>query len=166
MAMENLKKKFLNPEQAFAKAKHYCAYQERCHREVKEKLYSLGLKKTDVEELLARLIEEDYLNEERFAVQFAGGKFRIKHWGKVKINYELKLKGISTYNIKKALSSLDDADYRSTLEKEASAKWKLLRGNQYIARQVKTQNYLLQKGFELDLIKIVLQQLKDKTGKE
>ena len=85
-------KQQLTKEQAHQKAKHYCAYQERCHSEVKEKLYGFGLRKSDVEDLLSKLIEEDYLNEERFAIQFAGGRFRMKQWGRIKIKYELKQK--------------------------------------------------------------------------
>ena len=71
----------LSKEQAWQKIKHYCAYQERSHYEAKQKLYSFGLYSNEVEDLLSRLIEEDYLNEERFAEQFAGGKFRMKQWG-------------------------------------------------------------------------------------
>src|SRR5688500_6130993 len=104
--MNMLQKKRLTPEQAFQKIKQYCAYQERSHAEVKEKLYSFSLFKSDVESLISRLIEEDYLNEERFAKMFAGGKFRMKHWGRVKIRYELKQKQVSEYNIKKALQEI------------------------------------------------------------
>ena len=93
-------KKYLTKQEALQKAKHYCAYQERCHSEVKEKLYGFGLWKNDVEDLLSTLIEEDYLNEERFAIQFAGGRFRMKQWGRVKIKYELKQKKVSDYLIK------------------------------------------------------------------
>ena len=84
-------------EQAFLKIKHYCAYQERSHKEVMGKLYDLGLFKKDAELLVSQLIEEGYLNEERFAIQFAGGKFRIKQWGKKKIVYALKEKQVSEY---------------------------------------------------------------------
>ena len=98
------KRASLSLEQALQKLRHYCGYQERCHQEVKEKLYSLGLRKQDVETAIATLIEEDYLNEERFATQFAGGHFRLKQWGRVKIRFELKLKQVSEYNIKKALA--------------------------------------------------------------
>ena len=86
------RKQQYSKEQALQKLRHYCAYQERCHAEVKEKLYSFGLRKQMVEESIAQLIEEDYLNEERFAIQFAGGKFRMKQWGRVKIKHELKQK--------------------------------------------------------------------------
>jgi regulatory protein len=74
------KQRSLSLEQALQKLRHYCGYQERCHQEVKEKLYSFGLRKPDVETAVATLIGEDRLNEERFAIQFAGGRFRLKHW--------------------------------------------------------------------------------------
>jgi regulatory protein len=152
--------KTFTPEQALAKAKHYCAYQERSHTEVKEKLYSFGLRKTDVEMILSQLIEENYLNEERFAKQFAGGKFRIKKWGRVKIVHELKQKRISPYNIRKGLEEIDEEEYKAVLLKLASAKWKMLKKEQHITRQSKTQQYLLQKGFELNLVKTVVMEIR------
>lgn len=151
--------KNFTPEQAFAKAKHYCAYQERSHAEVKEKLYGYGLRKTDVETLLCRLIEENYLNEERFARQFAGGKFRMKKWGRVKIVYELKQKRISPYNIRLALEEIDESAYRALLGKLAAAKWKTLKSEQYLVRQVKTRQYLIQKGFEPALVKAAITEI-------
>ncbi|HEX4956793.1 MAG TPA: regulatory protein RecX [Lacibacter sp.] len=150
-------RKQLTKEQALQKAKHYCAYQERCHSEVKEKLYSFGLRKTEVEELLTQLIDENYLNEERFAVQFAGGKFRMKQWGRVKINYELKQKQVSAYCIKKALKAIDEEAYAETLTKLAQEKLKSLRSetNHFIKKR-KLQDYLLQKGYEPALIQPLL----------
>jgi regulatory protein len=88
-------KKYLTPDQAWQKIKHYCAYQERSHQETKDRLYGYGLSTKDVEVLLSKLIEEDYLNETRFATLFAGGHFRTKKWGRVKIAYELKQKRVS-----------------------------------------------------------------------
>jgi regulatory protein len=145
--------KQLTREQAFQKAKHYCAYQERCHSEVKEKLYSFGLRKADVEQLLTQLIDEDYLNEERFAVQFAGGKFRMKQWGRVKIKYELKQKQVSEYCIKKALKEIDEEAYQKTAAKLFDDKLKSLKSetNRFIKKR-KIQDYLLQKGYESALI--------------
>lgn len=143
----------LTKEQAVQKLRHYCAYQERSHKEVKEKLYSFGLYKQDTEQAIAQLIEEGYLNEERFAIQFAGGKFRMKQWGKVKIKYELKLKQVSEYCIKKALLQIDEDDYQKTLEKEAEQRWEQLRGEKNIfVKKRKLQDYLLQKGFESDRV--------------
>ena len=82
------------PEQSLPKIKQYCAYQERCHKEVREKLYSFGLNKEEVNEIISTLINENYLNEERFAIQFAGGKFRMKQWGRIKIKMGLKAKKV------------------------------------------------------------------------
>jgi regulatory protein len=148
-----LRRTSLTPEQALQKARHYCAYQERCHSEVKEKLYGFGLHKKDVEAALSTLIEENYLNEERFAIQFAGGRFRMKQWGKVKIRYELKQKQVGDYCIKKALAAISEDDYTQTLEKLAAAKWETIKEaeNVFIRRR-KLQEYLLQKGYETDLV--------------
>ena len=93
----------LTKEQALQKLRHYCGYQERCHSEVKEKLWQLKVNRKEHDEIIASLIEDDYLNEERFAIQFAGGKYRVKQWGRVKIKYELKQRMVSGYSIKKAL---------------------------------------------------------------
>ena len=148
---------------ALQKIKHYCGYQERCHAEVKEKLYSFGLWKKDVETILAQLIEENYLNEERFAQLFAGGKFRMKQWGRVKIKYELKQKHISEYCIKKGLKEINEDDYQKTLHKLAAAKWKSLKSDKNIfSKKSKTMNYLLQKGYEASLANEAIVALQEK----
>lgn len=154
-----LRTQSLTPEQAFMKLKHYCTYQERCHQEVKEKGYSFDLRKADVEQLISRLIQEDYLNEERFARQFVGGHFRLKKWGIIKITYALKQKQVSAYNIKKGLLEIDAEAYRKTALQLVKTKWMALKKEQYRVREAKTQAYLAQKGFEpalvQELIKIV-----------
>jgi len=145
------------PQQALPKLKKYCAYQERCHQEVQEKLYSYGVFKKDAQEIITQLIEEDYLNEERFALQYASGKFRIKQWGKVKIKYQLKQKGVSEYCIKKALLSIDKADYKKVLYKLADAKLATLKSEKNIfIKKRKLQDHLLQKGFESDLVREIV----------
>ncbi len=150
-------KKYLTKEQALQKLKHYCAYQERSHSEVKEKLYRLGIWKKEHDEIIATLIEENYLNEERFAIAFAGGRFRIKQWGRVKIKYELKQKQVSEYCIKKALKQIDEEEYLKVLDKLAKAKYASLKSEQYLVRKKKTMDYLLGKGFEMELIKGVME---------
>jgi regulatory protein len=152
--------KRLTPEQAWQKIKHFCAYQERCHFETKEKLFGFGLSKTDVETLISRLIEEDYLNEARFAAQFAGGHFRLKKWGRVKIVYALKQKKVSPLNIKSALKEIDEENYKAILMKLAEAKWKLLKHEQYLNRQAKTSQYLMNKGYEPTLVQETIQQIR------
>ena len=148
-----MNKQYFSKEEALQKAKQYCAYQERCHSEVKEKLYSFGMNKKEVDELLSELISENYLNEERFAILYAGGKFRIKQWGKVKIKYSLKQKQVSEYCIKKALAAIDERDYTKTLEKLFEQKLKTLKAEKNIfIKKRKLQDHLMQKGFETSVI--------------
>ena len=110
-------------------------------------------------------ILENYLNEERYATAFASGRFRIKKWGRIKIKYELQQHKVSSYNITKALKNIDETDYLKTLTTLAEKKWLSLKGEQYLNRQAKANSYLLQKGFEQDLISTAIQQLKT-IGKE
>lgn len=154
-------KKHLTKEQAYQKLKHYCAYQDRCHSEVKDKAWSFGLKKTHVDELTSKLIEEDCLNEERFAKLFAGGKFRIKQWGRIKIKNELFQKRVSDICIRRALLEIKEEDYLITLNKLAKKKWASIKEtgiNQFV-KMTKTRNFLLQKGFESETISRILSRL-------
>jgi regulatory protein len=153
------------PEQAFMKLKHYCGYQERCHAEVKEKAYNLGLRKAVVEQLISQLIEEDYLNEERYAKLFVGGYFRQKKWGINKIIYALRQKKLSEYNIKKGLKEIDQEEYEKTATKLVKAKWTLLKQEQYINRESKTMAYLMQKGYEPALIQTIIKNLRAESAK-
>lgn len=150
----------LTPAQASEKIKHYCAYQERCHAEVKTKLYHYGLITPDVDAIIAMLIQEDYLNEERYAILFAGGKFRIKQWGKNKIKYDLKSKQVSAYCIRKALQQIPDDQYYASLQKLAEKKNESLQKekNKFIKRK-KLQDYLIQKGYESNLVQEVIKEI-------
>ena len=159
-----LPKKSLTKEQAYQKLRHYCAYQDRCHSEVKTKAYSFGLRKPDVEELTSRLIEENCLNEERFAKAFAGGKFRIKQWGRLKIRSELKHKQISYYCIAAALDEIDDLKYKETLHKLAVKRWNSIKGagTNLFVKMTKTRDHLLLKGYESNLVAIEIKALTEK----
>lgn len=151
------------PEQAFMKLKQYCGYQERCHQEVKEKLYSLGLKKIDVERLISLLIEENYLNEERFARLFAGGHFRQKQWGKQKIIYALRQKKLSEYTIKLGLKEIQPIEYEKIAHKLMETKWELLKKEPYRNREAKTTAFMLQRGFEQPLIQSLYPKIRLET---
>jgi regulatory protein len=153
-------KKTLTIEQALQKLRHYCGYQERCHSEVREKLYSLGIRKKDHDEIIATLIVEGYLNEERFAIAYAGGKFRMKQWGRVKIAYALRQKQVSDYSIKKALKQIDEKDYRAALTTLAKEKYESLKDEQWLVRKKKVLDYLMQHGYEADLATQAIDQLK------
>jgi regulatory protein len=157
-----MEKKRLGKEQAILSIRRFCAYQERAQQEVRDKLYEYGMTKDEVEEILSDLISENFLNEERFAFQFAGGHFRIKGWGKVKINHALKQKRVSPYNIKKALQSIDLDAYDKTLNALALKKWNSLKGERGLSKMAKTQAFLYQRGFEPQLIQPILQKLNKK----
>ena len=143
-----------SPEKALQKLKHFCGYQERSHAEARQKLYSLGLFKTEVEEVISRLIEDEYLNEERYARLFASGKSRIRGWGKQKIRHELQLKGVSVFCITQALNALDETEYAAGFDRVARKKWAALREEKNIfVRKNKWQQFLMQRGYEPAIIK-------------
>lgn len=139
-------------EQARQKVLRYCAYQERSHQEVKNKLYELGLYSSDVDEMLSYLITEGFLNEERYAKLFAGGKFRVKQWGRIKIVHALEGKGLSKNCIRLGLKEIDEDDYQQTLKKLISSKLSEVgRENPFVTRD-KVSKSLILKGYEPDLV--------------
>lgn len=148
------------PQQSVPKIKQYCAYQERCHAEVRDKLYSFGLNKIEVEEIISGLITENYLNEERFAIHYAGGKFRMKQWGKNKIKQSLKFKQVSDYCIRKALKEIDSKEYEKIFQKLAEQKLKTLKSEKNIfIKKRKLQDFLIQKGYESEKIREMVNNL-------
>ena len=149
----NLFVKNIGTERAFTKIGRYCSYQERCHSEVRQELFSYGLYPDEVNEIIVKLIAENYLNEQRFAVAFAGGRFRLKKWGRVKIKYELRKRMISDACISKALYSLDEEAYKTTLNQLFQLKEKAVsKEKNLLKRKMKIKAWLLQKGYERELI--------------
>jgi regulatory protein len=148
------------PDQAKEKILQYCAYQERSHREVRNKLYEYGLYSSEVEELLSYLITERFLNEERFAKAFAGGKFRMKKWGKIKIVHELEAHGISKNCIKAGLKEIGEEDYHSTLKDLLEKKRDLLSDENEFVKRDKIAKYTMQKGYEPELVWKLIKELK------
>ena len=134
------------------KARKYCSYQERSQQEVRDKLYELGLHKKEVEQTIALMVEEKYLNEERFAIAYAGGKFRSKKWGKKKIIYQLKAKGINGKLIQQALGEIKESDYKETLLAELKKKDGIMKELNPLKRMAKISKYLFGKGFEQDMV--------------
>ena len=153
--MENKIKKYHTPEAALQKLQSYCAYQERCHQEVTAKLQELGMYGDKADAIIAQLITDNFLNEERFAIAYARGKFRIKHWGKIRIRQGLKQRYIPDFSIKKAIAAIDtEGGYLETLEKVIATKAKDYEGDRQ--KKHKLANYALQRGFESELIWEVL----------
>jgi regulatory protein len=149
----------LSQAQALEKIKNWCAYQERYHQETRNKLYDLGLHKEEVEECIAQLVSENFLNEERFATAFAGGKFRIKNWGKNKIKTELRLRKISDYSINKALKTINEDDYLNVLHKVVFKKWRITNEKNEQKKIFKTMQYVISRGFESSLVNDCIKQL-------
>jgi regulatory protein len=134
------------------KLEHYCAYQERCHDEVILKLRSMALNSVEIDEVVVHLIENNFLNEERFACSFARGKFRIKKWGKIRIVNELKFRTISQYNINQALKEIDEGEYLSTFHSLSELTWNTITEKNKLKKRKKFCDYLLRKGWESTMI--------------
>jgi len=145
-------KKIIDQQAAYAKAEHYCAYQERAQQEVRDKLYEWELKPIEVENIISRLIENNFLNEERFAKAYVQGKFNQKGWGRIKIKQGLKLKRVPEGLIRKALQTIPDDDYTTTLQNLLAKKAATLTEKHHLKRRYKLQQYALGRGFEPDLI--------------
>ena len=159
--MEPARKRY-SAEEAKPKLYAYCAYQERSHQEVRRKLDSLGVYGNPAEEIISDLITAGYLNEERFAKAFAGGKFRIKGWGRVRIQRELEMHGVTKNCIRSGMKEIDDIDYRQSLEKLIRKKAVTLKGESPLVIRDKVGRYAIAKGYESDLVwKIVSETLGD-----
>ena len=141
---------------ALRKAASFCAYQERTQQEVRDRLNEWDIYGDDAEEVIAELISQNYLNEERFAKAFAGGKFRVKGWGKRKIQQHLKQRGITGYNLNQAMNEIAPDDYRTTLTALLDKKRQSLRDDNPLVIKQKLVRFALSRGYETDLIFSVL----------
>ena len=153
---ENIKPKIFSRERAKLKAESYCAYQERSQYEVRNKLYEWGLHQKDVEEIISELIDQNFLNEERFSMAYTLGKFRIKGWGRLKIKHALKLKGVPDKLIAKSLKAIDRDDYLSKLEQLLEKKSEIITEKDPFKRRYLLTRYASGKGYETDLISELL----------
>lgn len=141
---------------ALRKAAMFCAYQERTQQEVRDRLKEWGVWGDDAEEVIAELIQQNYLNEERFAKSFAGGKFRVKGWGRRKIKQHLQQRGITGYNLDQAMKEIEPDDYRQTLIDLLDKKRRSLHADNPLVVKQKLVRYAISKGYETDLIFSVL----------
>jgi regulatory protein len=134
------------------KLEYYCAYQDRCHQEVYQKMFSFSLNTYEKEELMVYLIENNFLNEERFAQSFTRGKHNYKKWGKVRIVNELKFRNISSTIIKIALNEINDSLYLETFEELANKHWESISESNFMKKRKKFCDYFIRKGWENELI--------------
>lgn len=144
--------KKLQPSEIKQKIYAYCAYQERSHQEVRNKLYELGAYTSEVDEWISNLITEGFLNEERFAKAFAGGKFRIKSWGRIKIRHELEAKGLTPRCIESGMKEIDEDDYVRSLESVLEKKRTTLNDEGPMVIREKMARHAIQKGYEPELV--------------
>ena len=140
-------------EKAQKLLENYCSYQERSHKEVIEKLRNVNIISIGIDQIVSSLIQNNYLNEERFAKSFSRGKFRIKGWGKTRITFKLRQHLVSDFNIKVGLEEIDDEEYIKTLNKLSSKIWKSSKGEDSLdKRKMKFISTLKYKGWESNLI--------------
>lgn len=147
-----MQQKSYTVEEAQRKLEQYCAYQERCHEEVIQKLKSLNMIPQAIDAIVVYLLDNNFLNEERFACSFARGKFRIKHWGKYRIVNELKARNISKYNIDRALKEIPLNEYLQTFHFIADKQWDACMEPNLLKKKKKVMDYLLRKGYESNLV--------------
>lgn len=145
--------------EAKTKLEALCAYQERCYQELDRKMRTWGLDQEDRDALLADLISNNFLSEERFAEAYVSGKVNIKRWGKIKIRQHLKQKFISDYSTKKALEGIEDSVYFGNLQHLTERKYALLKGPDDYNKKVKLYRYLASKGYETEYLREVVDQL-------
>ena len=157
------KSRSTNPDVALQKMRKYCAYQERCHQEVRHKLIALGMRGDTLEKIVGQLIEEGFLDEERFARSFARGKFRTKGWGKQKISQELKQRQIGSYLLNKALDEIEEGEYRASLQNLLEKKQLSLLTYPEAEQKIRLFKFAFQRGFEADLIYEYIPQFFDNT---
>ena len=145
-------KQSLTVNEAKKKLEHYCAYQERCHKEVRQKLKDMNMIPEAIDAIVVHLLEHDFLNEERFAKTFVSGKFNIKKWGKRRLVQELKQKDIAKYNINIALAMISDKEYIETFNALAENKSKSIRETNSLKKKKKLSDYLVYRGWEPHLV--------------
>ena len=148
-------------KEATVKLMQFCAYRDRSHKEVEDKLKEMRMIPAACEQIIMKLMQEDFLNEERFARSFVRGKFRIKKWGRIKIKQELKFREISSPIIKLALTEINNEEYRSALYELAEKKLRSIRETDNFKKKKKLSDHLLRKGYEASLVFEITSELTD-----
>ena len=150
--MINPKDKSYSSKEVRQKLEHYCAYQDRCHQEVYQKMFSFSLTAHEKEELMVYLIDNNFLNEERFAQSFTRGKHNYKNWGKIRIVNELRARNISSTIIKIALKEINDSLYLETFEELSEKHWNTINESNLMKKRKKFCDFFMRKGWENSLI--------------
>jgi regulatory protein len=142
------------------KIRHFCSYQERCIREVEQKLKDLTVQRKKIPGIINQLQNEGYLNEERFAKAFAGGKFRLNKWGRHKIEFEMKIRGIPELMIQEGLAEIDETEYLQTLKELIAHKFNEIKSDKNVNIREKIINFAFGKGYEMKFILGFIKEMK------
>ena len=147
-------KKTYTLQEATSKLEHYCAYQERCHQEVRQKLIAMGIIPEFIDIIIEHLLQHNFINEQRFAKIFVSSKFKIKNWGRHRLTFELKKKEISKVNINQALTEIENTEYIEVFNHLAEKKANSIKETNVYKKRKKLIDYLLYRGWEFDLVQI------------
>ena len=142
----------LSLKEVIQKMEYYCAYQERCDAEIKEKLYSFQVTPDEKDQIIVHLLDHNYLNEERFASVYTQSKLHQKKWGKKRITLELKAKQISSFLITKSIREIDANEYQSIFDQVSEKHWDTITEKNTLKKRKKFCDYLLRKGWESDWV--------------
>jgi regulatory protein len=142
------------------KIRNFCSYRERCISEVEEKLKSLAVQKQKIPGIINQLQKEGYLDEERFAKAFAGGKFRLNKWGKNKIEFEMRIRGIPELMIQEGMAEIDENEYHQTLKELMIHKYNEIKSDENVNIREKILNFAYGKGYEMEFILRFLKEMK------
>ena len=145
-------KKTYTVKEATKKLEHYCAYQERCHKEVRQKLLSMRMIPESIDTIIVHLIKHNFLNEERFTKAYVRGKFKFKSWGKGRLKFELKKKDISLFNINQGLAELSNEEYINHFNELAKKKQNSIKEKSILKKRKKFIDYFLYRGWESSLV--------------
>lgn len=145
-------KKTYTVQEATKKLEHYCAYQERCHQEVRQKLETMRMIPEAIDVIIVHLLDQNFLNEERFAKTFVSGKFKIKRWGRRRLTFELKKKDISKVNINQALAEIENTEYIEVFHDLAEKRLQTIKETNKFKKKKKLIDYLLYRGWESHLV--------------
>lgn len=146
------KKRVYNIEIAIERLKNYCSLEDKCQWDVKQKMKEWGLPKISQDQIMELLINQKYIDEERYSKSFCRGKFKIKKWGKIKITNELQKKNISELYIAKGLEEINDAEYHKELDKQYQKKKDAINEKNNFIKNKKIATFLITKGYESNLV--------------
>lgn len=155
------KKKYISKQEALEKLQQYCIYQDRCQQEVKQKLFSLGIYGNEADDILVKLIQNDFVNEERFARAYVSGKYKLKRWGRLMIINKLQARGISKYCINKGLEEIVEERYIENLKYLIDKKKPTIKVNRKYQLNQKLATYVIGKGYESTLVWEILEDSED-----